>query len=187
MTRTKRLCPRRLCLDVCLFATFSFLPIRSIMTRLRQRLLAWTLVSALSLFTTTTTASVLAIDYGTDFIKASLMKPGVAFDVLLNRDSKRKIAASIAWKGDERLFGTDAVNIVRISFTTRMQRGLTEHRQHASHQTHLVVSSSYRVYHSVLPKLSTMPPSTPSSTWQSRIEILSISSAKMVRYGQTKN
>jgi hypothetical protein len=95
------------------------------MTRLRRQLLAWTLVSALSIYTTTTAASVLAIDYGTDFIKASLMKPGVAFDVLLNRDSKRKIASSIAWKGDERLFGTDAVNIVRISSTTRMQRGLT--------------------------------------------------------------
>jgi hypoxia up-regulated 1 len=86
------------------------------MIRLRRRdLLAWTLISVLSLYTTTTTASVLAIDYGTDFIKASLIKPGVAFDVLLNRDSKRKIAASIAWKGDERLFGTDALNIVGIS------------------------------------------------------------------------
>jgi hypoxia up-regulated 1 len=95
------------------------------MTRLRLRLLAWTLVSALSLYTTTTEASVLAIDYGTDFIKASLMKPGVAFDVLLNRDSKRKMAASIAWKGDERLFGTDAVNIVRIYSTIPMWHGLT--------------------------------------------------------------
>lgn len=68
----------------------------------------------------------LAIDYGTDFIKASLMKPGVAFDVLLNRDSKRKIAASVAWKGDERLFGADALNVVRIpSSNTHVQRGLT--------------------------------------------------------------
>lgn len=89
------------------------------MTRLQRRgLLACTLISALSLYTTATAASVLAIDYGTDFIKASLMKPGVAFDVLLNRDSKRKIAASVAWKGDERLFGADALNIVRISSPT---------------------------------------------------------------------
>ena len=101
----------RLCLDIC-YCLSCLLD----MTRLQRRrvLLAWTLVSALSLYTTSTAASVLAIDYGTDFIKASLMKPGVAFDVLLNRDSKRKIAASIAWKGDERLFGTDALNIVRI-------------------------------------------------------------------------
>lgn len=60
----------------------------------------------------TVSASVLAIDYGTDFTKVSLMKPGVPFDVVLNRDSKRKIASSVAWKGNERLFGADATNIV---------------------------------------------------------------------------
>ncbi|KAG8809977.1 lumenal Hsp70 protein, partial [Serendipita sp. 401] len=62
-------------------------------------------------FPTLITASVLAIDYGTDFTKVSLMKPGMPFDVILNRDSKRKIASSVAWKGEERLFGADATNI----------------------------------------------------------------------------
>jgi hypoxia up-regulated 1 len=57
-------------------------------------------------------ASVLAVDYGTDWIKASLMKPGVPFDVVLNRDSKRKIQSSVGWKGPDRLFGSDAFNIV---------------------------------------------------------------------------
>ncbi|KAH9061968.1 Hsp70 protein-domain-containing protein [Lactarius vividus] len=67
---------------------------------------------ALSLFSSTTLAtSVLAIDYGSDFIKASLMKPGMPFDVLLNKDSKRKIRSSVAWKNGERLFGQDAFNI----------------------------------------------------------------------------
>jgi hypothetical protein len=55
----------------------------------------------------------LAIDYGSDFIKASLMKPGMPFDVLLNKDSKRKIRSSVGWKNGERLFGQDAFNIVR--------------------------------------------------------------------------
>jgi len=68
----------------------------------------------LIIFPTIIQASVLAIDYGADFTKVSLMKPGVPFDVVLNRDSKRKIASSVAWKGEERLFGGDAVNIVRI-------------------------------------------------------------------------
>jgi hypoxia up-regulated 1 len=54
---------------------------------------------------------VLAIDYGSDFIKASLMKPGVPFDVLLNKDSKRKIASVVAWKKGDRLFGQDAANL----------------------------------------------------------------------------
>jgi hypoxia up-regulated 1 len=57
-------------------------------------------------------ASVLAIDYGADWTKASLMKPGIPFDVLLNKDSKRKIQSSVAWKSDDRMFGTDAFNLV---------------------------------------------------------------------------
>jgi hypoxia up-regulated 1 len=61
-------------------------------------------------------ASVLAVDYGTDWIKASLMKPGVPFDVLLNRDSKRKMQASVGWKGRDRLFGSDAFNMVLIYY-----------------------------------------------------------------------
>ena len=60
-------------------------------------------------------ASVLAIDYGADWIKASLMKPGVPFDVLLNKDSKRKIQSTVAWKQNDRLFGSDAAAIVRTS------------------------------------------------------------------------
>ncbi|KZT03291.1 actin-like ATPase domain-containing protein [Laetiporus sulphureus 93-53] len=56
-------------------------------------------------------ASVLAIDYGADWIKASLMKPGVPFDVLLNKDSKRKIQSSVGWKQKDRLFGSDAFAI----------------------------------------------------------------------------
>ena len=40
------------------------------------------------------------------------MKPGVPFDVLLNKDSKRKIQSSVAWKSDDRMFGTDAFNLV---------------------------------------------------------------------------
>ena len=58
-------------------------------------------------------ASLLAIDYGSEWIKASLMKPGVPFDVLLNKDSKRKIQSSVGWKNGDRLFGTDAYNLVR--------------------------------------------------------------------------
>jgi hypoxia up-regulated 1 len=61
-------------------------------------------------------ATVLAIDYGSDWMKASLMKPGVPFDILLNKDSKRKIQSSVGWKKSDRLFGTDAYNIVGVVF-----------------------------------------------------------------------
>ncbi|KAM5537435.1 hypothetical protein V8D89_008954 [Ganoderma adspersum] len=65
----------------------------------------------LSLWSESVLGSILAIDYGADFIKASLMKPGQPFDVLLNRDSKRKMQATVGWKHKDRLFGQDAANI----------------------------------------------------------------------------
>ncbi|KAI0742863.1 actin-like ATPase domain-containing protein [Daedaleopsis nitida] len=65
----------------------------------------------LALWTEHVLGSILAIDYGADFIKASLMKPGQPFDVLLNRDSKRKIQSTVGWKHNDRLFGQDAANI----------------------------------------------------------------------------
>ncbi|KAF9265145.1 actin-like ATPase domain-containing protein [Marasmius fiardii PR-910] len=65
----------------------------------------------LSVIPTNVLGAVLAIDYGSDWIKASLMKPGVPFDVLLNKDSKRKIQSSVAWKNSDRLFGGDAFNL----------------------------------------------------------------------------
>ncbi|KAF9481579.1 actin-like ATPase domain-containing protein [Pholiota conissans] len=74
-------------------------------------LYSFVFLSALAWLPQFTQASVLAIDYGNDFIKASLMKPGVPFDVLLNKDSKRKISSVVAWKKGDRLFGQDAFNL----------------------------------------------------------------------------
>ncbi|KAF7373516.1 Actin-like ATPase domain-containing protein [Mycena sanguinolenta] len=68
-------------------------------------------LALVSLLPRSTLASVLAIDYGTDWMKASVMSPGVPFDVLLNKDSKRKIQASVGWKKTDRLFSTDAFNL----------------------------------------------------------------------------
>ena len=105
-----------------------------------RRLLSLTLcfVFSVLLFSHSASAAVLAIDYGTEWIKASLMKPGVPFDVLLNRDSKRKIQSSVAWKGDDRLFGSDAFNIVseRVVLSSHELLRLTLYRQLAFRQTH---------------------------------------------------
>ncbi|BEJ14686.1 hypothetical protein CspHIS471_0404530 [Cutaneotrichosporon sp. HIS471] len=62
-------------------------------------LLAWILPAV--------SAAILAIDYGADFTKLSLVKPGVPFDILLDRDSKRKIPSVVSWKRDERVVGTE--------------------------------------------------------------------------------
>ncbi|KAJ9094363.1 hypothetical protein QFC19_007971 [Naganishia cerealis] len=58
-----------------------------------------------------TLAALLAVDYGAEWTKASLVKPGVPFDVLLDRDSKRKMMSTVGWKKEERVFGGDAAAI----------------------------------------------------------------------------
>lgn len=64
-------------------------------------------------------SAVLGIDLGTEFIKAALVKPGIPLEIVLTKDSRRKEAATVAFKpspsgpksGDypERLYGSDAV------------------------------------------------------------------------------
>lgn len=54
---------------------------------------------------------VISFDYGSDSLKTALVKPGMTPDVVLTRDSKRKLPAVVAWKGEDRSFGTDAMNL----------------------------------------------------------------------------
>lgn len=62
----------------------------------------------------------IGIDYGTSFLKTSLVKPGLPFDVVLSRDSKRKMPSVVGWKPPpasrsksvhERLLGSDALSL----------------------------------------------------------------------------
>jgi hypothetical protein len=57
-------------------------------------------------------AAVLAIDYGTEWTKAALVKPGIPLQIVLTRDSKRKEQSVVAFKKQERLYGTDAYSLV---------------------------------------------------------------------------
>ena len=68
---------------------------------------------ALSLVPSASAASLLAIDYGTDSFKASLVKPGVPFDVLLTKEGRRKTQAIVTYRNDERFVGGDAESLVR--------------------------------------------------------------------------
>jgi len=61
-------------------------------------------------------AAVLAIDYGAEFTKLSLVKPGVPLDVVLDRDSKRKIQSVVGWKRDDRVFGQEGKMAVSRAF-----------------------------------------------------------------------
>jgi hypoxia up-regulated 1 len=72
------------------------------------------------------TASLLAIDYGTDGFKVALIKPGVPFDVLINKDSKRKTPSMVTLRGDERSFGGEAANLVRGDHQPSRRNGADE-------------------------------------------------------------
>lgn len=58
-------------------------------------------------------SAVIAIDFGTEWTKAALVKPGIPLEIVLTKDTKRKEQSVIAFKGDERLYGGDAANMVR--------------------------------------------------------------------------
>jgi len=76
-----------------------------------MRLLHWGLslgVLSSTSFPTVTARGILAIDYGTQFMKLSLVQPGIPFDVLLNHDSKRKTQAVVSVRGEDKLIGDDA-------------------------------------------------------------------------------
>ena len=57
-------------------------------------------------------AAVLAIDYGTEWTKAALVKPGIPLQIVLTKDSKRKEQSVVSFKRQERLYGTDAFSLV---------------------------------------------------------------------------
>ena len=57
-------------------------------------------------------SAVLAIDYGTEWTKAALVKPGIPLQIVLTKDTKRKEQSVVAFKKQERLYGSDAFNLV---------------------------------------------------------------------------
>lgn len=63
-----------------------------------MRLLAL-VVGALACAQTSSALGLLAIDYGTEWIKASLVKPGVPFDVLLNTYVLKALLCGACYSG----------------------------------------------------------------------------------------
>ncbi|ORX61761.1 HSP70-domain-containing protein [Hesseltinella vesiculosa] len=58
-----------------------------------------------------TQAAVMSIDYGTEWFKVGLIKPGMPLDVALNKDSKRKTPSVVTIRHDERIYGSDAISL----------------------------------------------------------------------------
>lgn len=74
------------------------------------------------LFSSTALAAsaVLGVDLGTEYIKATLVKPGIPLEIVLTKDSRRKELSAVAFKpyknpqaGEfpERLYGSDAMSL----------------------------------------------------------------------------
>jgi len=59
-------------------------------------------------------AAVMAIDYGAQWFKVALVKPGVPLDLVLNRESKRKTPSNICIRDGIRIYGNEANNLVSI-------------------------------------------------------------------------
>ncbi|KAL6600908.1 HSP70-domain-containing protein [Neocallimastix sp. 'constans'] len=66
------------------------------------------LLSNLSIYVN---AAVMAIDYGAQWFKVALVKPGVPLDLVLNRESKRKTPSNICIRDGIRLYGNEANNL----------------------------------------------------------------------------
>jgi len=54
-------------------------------------------------------SNLLGIDFGTEYIKVSVLKPNSPFKMVENIQSKTKTPVSLAFKDEERLFGSDAL------------------------------------------------------------------------------
>ena len=76
-------------------------------------ILCFVLAMVLSLLSDQAQAAVMSIDYGAEWFKVGLIKPGIPLDVALNKDSKRKTQAIVTIRDDERLYGSDAVALVK--------------------------------------------------------------------------
>lgn len=65
----------------------------------------------LLLFSICTNGAVVGIDFGSEFIKVSLVRPGSTFHIVLDETSKRKIPAIVAFDARERQFGNNALGL----------------------------------------------------------------------------
>lgn len=85
-------------------------------------LLSCVFVLLLSCSVVNAAAAALGIDFGTEYIKAAVAKPGSPIEIVLTKDSKRKEAAALAFKPSrsqtndqeaypERLYGGDALAV----------------------------------------------------------------------------
>jgi hypoxia up-regulated 1 len=88
-------------------------------------------------------AAVMSIDFGTEWMKIGLVKPRVPFDVVLNRDSKRKTPIALNFRKGQRTIGANGVSLgVRFPADTFEHLKLLLGQDYNSE-----ISQEYRVNH----------------------------------------
>ncbi|XP_063365068.1 hypoxia up-regulated protein 1 [Cydia amplana] len=72
----------------------------------------WSLVVLAALWSPSADgAAVISIDLGSEWLKIGIVSPGVPMEIVLNKESKRKTPAVVAFRGGVRTFGEDAVTV----------------------------------------------------------------------------
>lgn len=106
-------------------------------------------------------SSVLGIDLGTEYIKAALVKPGIPLEIVLTKDSRRKEAATLAFKPaggvsstaenvfPERAYGADALALAArfpgdVYPNLKPLLGLTTHDVHHGRESPAVAAYQAR-------------------------------------------
>lgn len=56
-------------------------------------------------------AAVMSVDFGSEWMKVGVVSPGVPMEIALNKESKRKTPAVVAFRDGERTFGEDATTV----------------------------------------------------------------------------
>ncbi|KAL9883855.1 hypoxia up-regulated Grp170 co-chaperone protein isoform 1-T4 [Glossina fuscipes fuscipes] len=56
-------------------------------------------------------AAVMSVDLGSEWMKVGVVSPGVPMEIALNRESKRKTPATLAFRDEVRTFGEDALSV----------------------------------------------------------------------------
>ena len=58
----------------------------------------------------------MSIDFGSQFIKIGLVKPGIPMEIVLNKESRRKTPNVLSIRNGERLFAEAAAALVKEFF-----------------------------------------------------------------------
>ena len=57
-------------------------------------------------------AAIISVDFGSEFMKVALVKPGVPMEIVLDKESRRKTDALVGIKNGERFFAGEAATLV---------------------------------------------------------------------------